>query len=347
MHRYLILLLTLLILTIVPVSGEVILYWPGEDSIGTSDIKDITNAPGESLVFATTNGISIFNDGNWEILHSKARDRRGYLEGIPLNDYVLDAEYDIYGNLWLGYSDGIQIYDGYTKPRTMRYPERTLIIYSINDLQARSDEMWVATGNSGVYCYSKGEWKWFQPYTDKSPGANRIVSMAVDYSTGALVLASDNEGQYILNVTSDNPGFDEIISHKISKDMQNVRSDPSGGVYFFNETDIVHYNEISGAVNILNVTDLSEDVHNINDVYSTKDGKYIIGTNYGLYAWKEGIILKHLSRKDLKENNIKKVFVDADGRWWFVNKILTGYYYEKEFEPLVSIEFQYFDSLNF
>ncbi|MBN2733294.1 MAG: hypothetical protein JXQ82_00335 [Methanomicrobiaceae archaeon] len=339
MHRNLILLLISLFL-LSPASAEISIYWPGsgDNSISTADVLDITNGPDESVVFATSNGLSVFKDGLWTIYHPKAKDKRGYLEGIPLENYITCVEYDSENNLWLGYSDGIQIYDGYTIPVTLKPPQRTLISYSINDLQSLGDQMWVSTGDSGIYCYQNGEWKWFQPSEKTGLMANRITSMAVDYSTGTLVLASANQGQYILQSNDTiNPYFQRINEPYIVNDMKEVRSSYFGGVYFFNKTDIVSYGK-DGSVHILNIKDLSYSSDYITDLSSTSENKLIIGTNFGLYAWKNRVVTDSFSRKEIMNNQIKKVFVDAEGRLWFINKYFAGYYYQNEYIPTISLE---------
>ena len=339
MHRNLILILFILLI-ISPVSAEIKAYWPGFDnSISTSDVMDITNGPEGSVVFATSNGLCVFSKDSWTIFHSKAIDKRGYLQGIPLNDFVKCAEYDNSNNLWLGFSSGLQIYDGYTTPVTIRDSDKILSGCSINDLQSIGEQMWIATGNTGVYCYQNGEWKWFKPYSGSGLTATKISDMAVDYSTGTLVLASQNEGQYILlNDDSNNPHFKKIDDKSLSPDMREVRSGNKGGVYFFNRTDIAYYNRADGAVHVLNVKELSDFAYSISDLSLTKDGRIIIGTNFGFFAWKEGIITESLSTKDLISSQIKKVFVDSHGRWWFTNKYYAGYYTKPEFSPVISIE---------
>lgn len=349
MHRNLTFLLLLCILFF-PASAEFVSYWPGfYNSISTSDVTDITNGPDGSVFFATSNGLSVFDKGEWMIFHSKATDNRGYVDGIPLYDYIKCVEYDSDGNLWLGYNNGIQIYNKYTNPLNILNgysPQGNLESYSINDLQSLGDQMWIATGSSGLYCYQNGEWKWFKPYSETGPNATRIASMAIDYSTGSLIIASayqasSGQGQYILqNNGINNPQFSKISDSLISEDMENVRTNNMGGVYFFNKTDIVSYSQKEGASHILNIKEISDSTDSISDISSSYDGKLIVGTNYGLYAYKDTIITDSIAGKDLINNQIDKVFTDSEGRWWFTNKYFAGYYFKKDFKPVISVEIE-------
>ncbi|MBP2132989.1 ligand-binding sensor domain-containing protein [Methanomicrobium sp. W14] len=300
---------------------------------------DIANGPDGSVIFATANGLCIYNDGSWENYHSESREEHGYVDGIPLNDYVVCAESDNLGNLWLGYGNGLQIYNGYTKPVSIIYPQNTIASYSINDIQSFGKQMWIATGNSGVYCYQNGEWRWYRPFADDGVAANRIESIAADYSTGTVVLAADRYGQFVLSQNENKEKcFQKIKESRISPDMTEVRSANTGGVYFFNRTWIVHYIPGTGVTEKINLTDLSDTVNYISDISSSPDGKLVIGTNEGIFAWKNGVITDHLSRKDLINNQIKKVFVDSEGRWWFTNKLFTGYYYKNGFKSVISFD---------
>ena len=64
-----------------------------------------------------------------------------------MDDYVTALEYDASGNLWIGFGDGIQIYNGYDY--TVIQDQELLKSLQIRGLQRWDDDMWVATGNSG------------------------------------------------------------------------------------------------------------------------------------------------------------------------------------------------------
>ena len=324
------------------------IFWPGDtNSIGTTDVSDIAAGKDGSVFFATSNGLSLFNNGKWTIIHSKASGNIGYLDGIPKRNDIKCVEFDSFGNLWLGYNDGLQIYNGYSSPVNIikEYPKGTLQEYQINDLQVLGEQMWIATGSSGVYCYQNGEWKWFKPYGMSGPDATRIVSMAVDYAEGNLYLASEkkpfnSQGNFIL-INDDVKGahFKKISDYLIVNDMENVRTNRLGGVYFFNKTDIVSYSLKGGSSHILNIREvLKSDDTEISDIASLSDGKILIGTNSGLFSYKNGDIITSFSGKEIFDSQISKVFVDSDERWWFTNKKIAGYYQENKFSPVISIE---------
>jgi ligand-binding sensor domain-containing protein len=342
MYKYLILLFLSALLAFNPVSAELVQFWPDSNSISTADVRDICDGTNGRIIFATSNGISIFDNEEWKILHALPTDKRGYLEGIPLNDYVLQVEYDYLNNLWIGYGNGIQIYNGYSRPVTIRQSDDVLVDTAINKLKCQGRIMWIATGDSGVYYYFNGRFRWIKPGEENDLLGNHINDIEVDYANDILYVTSTLKGQFSYDggiEGLDNITFSKITNPLVAKDMTKIASYPYGGVIFFNSTDSVYYNELSGAEHIFNVKDLSGGTNKIYDLAVTNDGKYVIGTDNGIFCWYKGEVCRHLTRFDgLSGYGVDKLYIDDSGRWWFSTKETIGYYYEPEFTAVSSIE---------
>lgn len=97
---------------LLPVSTETIPYSikfviPSPNQIHSDQIMDQINGPGGDILFATSFGLSTFN-GTWSTRHASLDN---ISQGL-MDDYVTAVEFDQDGNLWIGYSGGIQIYNG-------------------------------------------------------------------------------------------------------------------------------------------------------------------------------------------------------------------------------------------
>ncbi|MDT8357385.1 MAG: hypothetical protein RQ758_02655 [Methanomicrobiaceae archaeon] len=155
MHRYLILLSILLLAAPVSAAGTPVLFSPGSDSISSTGINEMINGPEGSVIFATDHGRSEF-DGEWTRYYHDP----GHPAASPLGNFVRTVEFDAEGNLWIGYSNGLQILtpQGYTTFND----QQLLKNLAINDLQRREGEMWVATGRAGVHRYAGRRWTWYR-----------------------------------------------------------------------------------------------------------------------------------------------------------------------------------------
>ena len=85
-----------------------------------------------------------------------------------MDDYITAVERDSDGNLWIGYSGGLQIYDGHSY-RSIR-DQQLLKETRIKDLQRWNNDMWIATGHAGIHRYRNGAWTWYQPYDTERAG---------------------------------------------------------------------------------------------------------------------------------------------------------------------------------
>ena len=318
-----------------PLPYTIQMFIPTASMIHSAQVMDQINGPnGEDILFATAFGLSRYN-GTWETRHI---DLNNISAGL-MDDYVTATEYDADGNLWLGYSGGIQIYNG-RDYRTIR-DQQILKDLRINDLQRWGDDMWVATGNAAIHRYHAGTWTWFQPMTPGGPGFYEIDSMVVDPASNAMVIATRNEGLWIIRSPADPIRF-EMLAGKNTPygQMDHIRRDPQGGVYFFDKSSIVHYGADTGFVPVLANTDLAPFGIGINDVSAGPDGNLFIATDDGLFIWKNNVVYRHLTRFEGIGTSpaVRTVFVDTLNRAWFSTPGYVGYYADLAPENYINIE---------
>ena len=298
------------------------LFIPSANQVHSDQIKDQINSPNGDVIIATAYGLSSFN-GTWSTRHIN---RDNLSQGL-MDDYITAIEFDHLENLWLGYSGGIQIYNGvyYQVIRDQQLLKET----RIHDLQRWNDDMWVATGHAGIHRYRNGEWTWFQPMIRNGPGFYEIDSMTLDSASNSLVIATENEGLWIVR-NQDDPVEFEMLADKESPagQMQHVKRDPLGGVYFFNPEKIIHFDTVSGFKDILTTQELSQEQITFNDIAAGSDGNLNIATDDGLYIWRNGGVYRHFSRFEGIGTSeiVKTVNVDIKNRVWFATQGYVGYY---------------------
>ena len=113
------------------------LFIPGTDSIHSIQIMDLITGKNGDVLIATTSGISTYN-GSWD---TRSINRDNYSQGI-YDNFVTALEYDAEGNLWIGYANGLQIFDG--KSYRLIRDQQMLKDLRITDLQRWNDDMWGA-----------------------------------------------------------------------------------------------------------------------------------------------------------------------------------------------------------
>lgn len=202
------------------------LFIPSTDSIHSIQIMDLITGKNGDVLIATTSGISTYN-GSWD---TRSINRDNYSQGI-YDNFVTALEYDAEGNLWIGYANGLQIFDG--KSYRLIRDQQMLKDLRITDLQRWNDDMWVLTGNSGIHRYHDRNWIWFAPYSPGGPGFYTGRSMAVNSADNSLLIATQDEGLWRVRQTDDTVTFiqlqgkDDIYGH-----LEDIRRDPAGGAYF-------------------------------------------------------------------------------------------------------------------
>ena len=322
-----------------PVPFTISLFIPTRDMIHSTQIMDMTNDPHENgaVVIATSFGLSHYN-GTWSTRH---RTLDNLSEGL-MDDFVTAVEYDRDLNLWIGYSGGIQIFNGqyYLTIRDQQLLKDT----RITDLQRWNDEMWVATGNAGLHRYRDGTWTWFQPESEGGPGFYEADSVALD-STGnasALLIATPNEGLWIVPSQEDPVSFTCIATHNSPYGLlAHVRRDPRGGVYFFNKSVVVHYSRADNFTPFLSSGDLAITLPAINDIAAGPDGTLYLATDRGIFIWQDGGIYRHLDRFEGIGTSpvVNTIFIDASDRVWFSTPDDVGFYRDRSRqENLLALE---------
>ena len=307
---------------IIPVSATVVTFIPAGGSISSVDVMDISESHDGTIVFATTNGLSLFDSG-WATIQ---KEPWKYDTGLQ-DDFIDCIEFDANNVLWLGFPGGVQQYDGRTFTRVGT--DEFFYSMDIHDILRDDDTIWIANGNTGLNHFTGGKWEWIRPFAENGPGAYYITSMAKDHATGNIILTTRLNG--VWKGVSDEQGilFSQIpIPEEQYGKITNVVDYPFGGVILFNQNNILHYSESMGYVTVADPATLGDGVTRMNDVAVTESGIFVIGTNNGLYGYHNDEIITHITRNTIgiSNNEVKNVFSDSMGRWWFITKEEAGYY---------------------
>jgi ligand-binding sensor domain-containing protein len=313
---------------LVPSSAEdlppITLFIPSPNMIHSDQVMDQVSTPEGDVLFGTSFGLSLYN-GTWSTRHIN---RDNVSEGL-MDEFITAVEYDQNGDLWIGYSGGIQIYNGKTY-RTFR-DQQLFKDPRIQDLQRWHDDMWVATGHSGIHRYHAGTWTWFQPYSPGGPDFYEIESMALDPASDTLFIATRDNGHWIVRSTTDPVVFEQVSPEFGSfAPLQKVRRDPLGGVYLYNDTTVAHYTPAGGYVPVLTAGEISVAEISINDLAAASDGKLYLATDKGIYIWENGEVYRHITRFEGLGTSevIRTIALDAKNRVWFSSKGYVGYFPE-------------------
>jgi len=313
------LLLSLVLLCSAPAMAEIVLFAPGSDQISSLGVIDMAEDDHGDLSFATDNGLSVY-DGTWHITHMTY----GNLGTGLLSDHLLAVEFDSPGNLWIGYPDGLQRVEG-GRYVTIR-DQQLLKSLDIHGLLLANGKMWVAAGTAGVHRYRDGAWEWFRPHGPEGLGCNYVKSMAGD-SAGEIVYLACNEGIWFTKNTDEPVDFTPLFPREIvSEPALGIRSDPFGGLYIFNTSTILHFTPPDEWKVVASSSDLLLGIY-IDDLRVDPDKTLWIATDNGIYAWKDGKVRDHLdSSKGIRNNAVKKIYIDAEDRLWFVTPENVGFY---------------------
>jgi hypothetical protein len=298
------------------------LFIPTQRMIHSDQITDLISGPAGETIIGTSFGLSTYN-GSWSTRHLNLNN---ISEGL-MDDYITALELDSEGNLWIGYSSGLQIYNGrtYTSIRDQQLLKET----RIKDLQRWGNDMWIATGHAGIHRYRNGAWTWYQPMKRNGPGFYEVRSMGLDAAHDTLVIATEVEGLWIVQLPEDQALFREIASRYSTWGfLGQVRRDPRGGVYLSNTSMVVHYDPVQGFVPVLTGGDLGPSEISINDITAAPDGRLFIATDDGMYIWKDGGVIDHLSRFEGMGTNtvVRTIAIDARNRVWFSSREYVGFY---------------------
>jgi len=317
--------------------GMIHLFRPESDSIPSTQVNDMINGLHGEVLMATPLGLSTY-DGSWSTLHI---DENNVSEGL-MDNFVTALDYDPSGNLWIGFAGGIQIYNGHYF-RVIN-DQQLLKSLQIRDIQRWNDEMWVATGNAALQRYRNGTWTWFAPFSPGGPGFFEADSMALDSATDTLLVATAHEGLWeVIPSNGTTVRFDKIADkNDLFGLLGHVRRDPLGGAYFFNATQVAHYDSTTGFTTLLTSDDFYGGPCAINDVTGGSDGALYVATDNGIYVWENGVITRHLGAFEgvgTSSHRVRTVFADAGNRLWFSTADNVGYFsMNLSTTPLITIE---------
>jgi ligand-binding sensor domain-containing protein len=326
MYRALITLIALFSLLILPSSALYIEVPDYHSGIASAGVKDAINGRYGDVIFATDTGISVYTEnGTWYSVNARNPGETPYGMLAPLETMVTAVALDAEGHLWLGYPNGLQIGDG-TGYRVIQDLD-FLKNRNINCMVRWGDEMWIATGRAGLHRCHGDDWTWYKPAGPEGLGSYTVVSMVVDAASDALVIGSENDGIRVLKNRTGEVRFEEVTCRgERLRGIAGVRVDPFGGVYLFNRTTVLRYTPDAGVTPVLGAGDLSTFPVVINDIAATSTGMLFIASDNGIYGWNSSGVALHIASGDgIRSNIVKKLFVDADGRCWFVVPGNVGY----------------------
>ncbi|KAF5064362.1 hypothetical protein DSECCO2_284920 [anaerobic digester metagenome] len=316
-------LILLILVFAAPVSAGTLLFEPASDTCTSDRVLDAVNGPGGSVVFATDNGISYYSGDGWQRFHAHPSNASLGL----LSDMVLAVEYDARGDFWIGYGRGLQRFDGhyfeiFSDVALLKDPV-------IRDLQRWGDDLFVATGSSGVHRFRDGTWTWFRPFGSSGLGCHSVASLAVDARFDRLVVGSMDGGLWEVVDHVDPIRFSPVekTGSRYSL-LTGVRPDPLGGCYAFNESLIVHHDPDRGFREVVRANRIRPTITRFNDCCAATDGTLWCATDGGLVGWRDGELVALLERKDGLgvSSNVRMVFLDETGRCWFTTPGFIGVY---------------------
>jgi ligand-binding sensor domain-containing protein len=132
----------------IPVSGTVMTFIPATGSISSLEVMDISESHDGMVAFATTNGLSLYDSG-WATIQ---KEPWNYDTGLQ-DDFIQTIEFDDKNYLWLGFSAGVQKYDGISFTRVGK--DEFFSTMNIHDILCDNNTIWIANGYSGLNHYLK------------------------------------------------------------------------------------------------------------------------------------------------------------------------------------------------
>ncbi|MEN6610283.1 MAG: hypothetical protein ABFC24_05525 [Methanoregulaceae archaeon] len=321
--------------------GTFVTFIAEDTTFRSPQVHDIIGDPAGEVLFATSGGLAFYN-GSWTIWHpdlSIVNTSRTLLQ-----DTILSLEYDSVGRLWIGYGNGIQIWNG--QYFTTVDDAQLLKDRQILSLQRWNDTMWIGTGHSGIHRYSDSTgWTWYQPFEEGGANFYQVDSIAQDPASNTLFLVTHGNGPW--QIRGDPSGTVEFVSlttpSQTYHSLSQVKQDPLGGVYFSDTNRVVHYQTDTGFIPVLSAENLSKPlVPEIEDVETLPDAVLVIATDRGIYFWQDGGVIDHIygfAAAGAGSDDIDTLFLDSSGRLWFAGQGVIGYYQSDRTKlPTISVE---------
>ncbi|MBP2145191.1 ligand-binding sensor domain-containing protein [Methanofollis sp. W23] len=300
-------------------SANLTVFQPSYGGLSATNVYDWCNGPDGEVVAATARGLSVFDGENWTTYHRPA----GYVPESLISETILSVEYGPDNTLWLGTTLGLQSFDGQSF-HTLATQDQ-LKNPAVIALQRWDDAMWVETRNSGVHRVEGGNWTWYKPFAPGSPASYALEDMALD-PEGRYLYCLSKEGLWAIEENSTG-GFSQVTMDGMSlRGYEGIRTDPFGGVYLFNRSQVVHLDAAGKVAPVLGCGDFERVGIRVQDLGAAPDGALWVATNYGIFCWKNLRVVEEIGRPDgIWARSIKTVFPDQAGRCWFSTSTCVGY----------------------
>jgi hypothetical protein len=303
-----------------PVSAAVTLIPASPETIASTAVLDTAEGRNGEIYFATDEGLSVFLD-RWTTIRTSTVMANGSL----LSNHVLAVETDDQGYVWVGFPNGLQVFRG-PEIETIQ-DQQMLKNLDVHAFLRRGDEMWVATGSAGVHRWRAGTWTWIQPNGKEGLGAYDIWSMAEDRESGAVYLASQDNGLWVARAGPDPLRFVHLMALVVGDPVPlQVRPDSIGGMYLFNRSTVLHHSMGRGFETVLKASDLMVGDLSFFDLAVADGGSVWLATDGGIYGLSGGRVTVHLTALDgIGSNAVKQIYADRRGRVWYATPETVGY----------------------
>lgn len=263
------------------------------------------------------------------------------------NNIVRNITRDSYGNLWIGYENGLFIYDEISKSFEQKIPE---IDYNVQTVKQDGDNLWVGTLN-GLFCYNLKSGK-----SELILNKEDISALYMDndflwigtYLNG-LIKYDKKTGKtvyYKYDLTNKKSISSNTLNSIVEESKNNLWIGTSNGLNYFDiksETFKV-YSEVDGLSN-----------NNIYCIIKDLEGYLWISTNNGLsrFDTNNKVFLNFGVKDGLqnKEFNTRVGFIAEDGEMFFGGIKGINAFYPKEIKlksqesKLKFITFKYSDGI--
>jgi ligand-binding sensor domain-containing protein len=289
-------------------TGEQFEIYSTEDGLSSNIVMDIDQW-NDHYVFATYgNGVTLKDDGGADTL----TDRSGLTNLTVWSLLPRETE------LWLGTSDGIQIYDG-QKVSAFEDNKRLPFPRISNMYEDASGRVWVATRNGASI------WNGDSLYIPPGLSALNAKDVKGFAEINGMIWYTSNEGligyqdaQNIKHLNKTN-GFPEDYLTCLSKGSQQ-------DLWIGSEEGIIHYAPKTGQFSVHRISEqLSANI--INFLVNENDERLWIGTDNGLfsldlveYYTNNEVMIQSFNQHDgiiSNECNQNASYVDRDGNVWF------------------------------
>ncbi|EDM34003.1 two-component system sensor histidine kinase/response regulator, hybrid ('one-component system') [Pedobacter sp. BAL39] len=308
-------------------------HYTVSDGLSASTVWDIEQDDQGYMWFGTKYGLSRFDGYSFKIFQHQ-KDVAGSLG----NNFIRKIfKYDA-KTFWIGTDDGIYIFNLETEIFTRFKPLKN---YFINDVtRSRNGDIWIATKEKGVFCFSPKTKKIRHLSTKSSPGiSSNEVSRIVEDSSGDLWIGTYGEGIDVLNPATDRiRRYTSSSKAKISNNViLDLYKDSQGDIWIGTMAGgLNHWNKQTDSFTVYRKTagnSISDNI--VRAVYEPKPGYLFLGTEKGLNIFdrKNNRFTVYQNKNNdpfsINDDAVYHVFKDREGGIW-VGTYFGGlnYYHE-------------------